>query len=934
MTLRLFWIILLSAVLAGCDSDSNNNNNQIPRLVSISIFPAGNLSLAPGETQQYTARANYSNGTTSNITNSVNWQSEDSSVATVSGSGVATAVAPGSTRIFASFAGIVSNRAPITVSGAVLTSIQVTPAVVSLPMGNSQQLTALGIFSDGSTTDITNSVTWFSDNTAIATVDSLGEVMAVAVGSTSVSASQDGIVSNTVSVTVTAALTSIQVTPAVVRLPTGYSQQLTALGFFSDGSTADITNSVTWFSDNTAIATVDSLGELMAVAVGSTIVSASQGGIVSNTVSVTVTNAVLTSIQVTPAVVNLPAGYSQQLTAQGNFSDGSTLDITTSVNWDSDNTAIATVDSLGEVMAVAAGGTIVSANRDGIDSNMVSVTVTNAVLTSIQVTPAVVNLPAGYSQQLTALGIFSDGSTRDITTSVTWLSDNTAIATVDSLGELMAVAVGSTSVSANRDGIDSNMVSVTVTNAVLTSIQVTPAVVNLPAGYSQQLTALGNFSDGSTRDITTSVTWISDNTAIATVDSLGELVTVAAGSTSVSANRDGIVSNMVSVTVTNAVLTAIRTLPVLDLPAGYSQQIRVLGDFSDGSTLDITTNVTWISNDASIATVDSLGVVMAWAAGSTSLTANRDGIVSNMLSVTVNNAVLIRIDTPLAVSLPAGYSNQFTVLGGFSDGSTLDITTSVNWFSDNTAIATIATVDSLGELMAVAVGSASVSASRDGLSSIFPVTVTNAVLTSIQVTPAVVNLPAGNSQQLTAQGSFSDGSTADITDNVNWFSGDTAIATVDSLGEVVTVAVGSTSVSANRDGIVSNTVPVTVTTVLTSIQVTPAVVNLPAGNSQQLTAQGIFSDGSTADITDNVNWFSGDTAIATVDSLGEVVAVGSTSLVAIQGSILSNGVFVNANLIHKWRREAVSKQKRTEQKFVSIPLPAPGELYLGQAMTG
>ncbi|MDP5211418.1 Ig-like domain-containing protein, partial [Microbulbifer sp. 2205BS26-8] len=86
----------------------------------------------------------------------------------------------------------------------------------------------------------------------------------------------------------------------------------------------------------------------------------------------------------------------------------------------------------------------------------------------------------------------------DITTSVNWSSDNTAIATVDSLGELMAVAVGSTSVSANRDGIDSNTVSVTVTNAVLTSIQVTPTVVNLPAGYSQQLTALGNFSDGST----------------------------------------------------------------------------------------------------------------------------------------------------------------------------------------------------------------------------------------------------------------------------------------------------------------------------------------------------------------------------------------------------------------------------------------------------
>ncbi|MDP5211351.1 Ig-like domain-containing protein, partial [Microbulbifer sp. 2205BS26-8] len=270
---------------------------------------------------------------------------------------------------------------------------------------------ALGNFSDGTTADITDSVAWRSDNTAIATVDSLGELMAVAVGSTSVSASQDGIVSNTVSVTVTAVLTSIQVTPAVVRLPTGYSQQLTALGIFSDGSTTDITNSVAWRSDNTAIATVDSLGELMAVAVGSTSVSASQDGIVSNTVSVTVTNAVLANVQVTPAVVRLPTGFSQQLTALGIFSDGSTLDVTTSATWLIDNTAIATVDSLGEVVAVAVGSASLVAIQDGLISNTVSVTVTNAVLTSIQVTPAVVNLPSGNSQQLTALGNFSDGST-------------------------------------------------------------------------------------------------------------------------------------------------------------------------------------------------------------------------------------------------------------------------------------------------------------------------------------------------------------------------------------------------------------------------------------------------------------------------------------------------------------------------------------------
>ncbi|WKD50171.1 Ig-like domain-containing protein [Microbulbifer spongiae] len=635
MTLRLFWIILLGAVLAGCDSD--NNNNQVPRLVSISIFPAGNLSLAPGETQQYIARANFSNGTSSNISNSVNWQSEDSAVVTVNNSGVATAVAPGSTRIFASLAGIVSNRTPITVSGVVLTSIQVTPAVVNLPRGNSQQLTALGTFSDGSTADITDSVAWRSDNTTIATVDNLGEVMAVAAGSTSVFASQGSIVSNTVSVTVTnAVLTSIQVTPAVVSLPVGNSQQLTALGNFSDGSTLDITSSVAWRSDNTAIATVDSLGEVVAVAVGSTSVSASQGSIVSNTVSVTVINAVLTSIQVTPAVVSLPAGNSQQLTALGNFSDGSTLDITSSVVWLSDNTAIATVDSLGEVVAVAVGSTSVSASQGSIVSNTVSVTVTSAVLTSIQVTPAMVSLPAGNSQQLTALGNFSDGSTLDITTSVDWHSDNTAIATVDSLGEVVAVAVGNTSVFASQGAIVSNTVSVTVTSAVLTSIQVTPAMVSLPAGNSQQLTALGNFSDGSSLDLTTSVDWHSDNTAIATVDSLGEVVAVAVGSTSVFASQGAIVSNTVPVTVTNAVLTSIQVTPTaVDLAQGRSEQLTALGNFSDGSSTDITTSVDWHSDNTAIATVDSLGEVTGVGVGSTSVFASQGSIVSNTVPVTV-----------------------------------------------------------------------------------------------------------------------------------------------------------------------------------------------------------------------------------------------------------------------------------------------------------
>ncbi|MEX2962875.1 beta strand repeat-containing protein [Microbulbifer sp. TYP-18] len=900
MAFRLLLLALLCALMAGCDS---NKKDRSDTLLFIQIFPApastsasSDLSLAVGDTQQFIALGRFSDGSAVDITNSVVWRSSDTSTVTIDSSGNATAVAPGSAGIFARRDGVLSNRVTVNVASVLLTSIQVTPPIVSLAPGTSQQLAALGRFSDGSTADITDSVTWQSSDTDTVTVDADGNATAVAAGTASITASRDGITSNTVAVTVTSALlTSIQVTPAVVSLPKGISQQLTAVGSFSDGSTFDITSSASWNSDNAAVATVDSLGRVTAVEVGSANITASQDGITSNTATVTVTSAALTSIQVTPAVSSLPKGNSEQLTAVGTFSDGSTLDITSSASWNSDNTAVATVDSLGEVTAVDVGSANITASQSGITSNTATVTVTSAVLTSIQVTPAVSSLPKGNSEQLTAVGTFSDGSTLDITSSASWNSDNTTVATVDSLGEVTAVEVGSADITASQDGITSNTTTVTVTSAVLTSIQITPAVVSLPKGNSQQLTAEGTFSDGSNLDITNTVNWNSDNTAAATVDILGEVTAVDVGSANITASQGGISSNTATVTVTSAVLTSIQVTPaVSSLPKGNSEQLTAVGTFSDGSTLDITSSASWNSDNTAVATVDILGEVTGVEVGSANITASQDGITSNTAAVTVTSAVLTSIQvTPAVVSLPKGNSVQLTAVGTFSDGSTLDITSSASWNSDNTAAAT---VDLLGEVTAVEVGSADITASQDGITSnTATVTVTSAVLTSIQVTPATVSLPKGNSEQLAAEGTFSDGSTLDITNTVNWNSDNTAVATVDVLGEVTAVEVGSANITANQDGVFSNAVGVTVTSaVLVSIQVTPAAANLPKGNSEQLAAEGTFSDGSTLDITNTASWNSDNTAVATVDLLGEVTAVelGRANITASQDGITSNAVAV------------------------------------------
>ncbi|MEG7567833.1 Ig-like domain-containing protein, partial [Vibrio cholerae] len=108
-------------------------------------------------------------------------------------------------------------------------------------------------------------------------------------------------------------------------------------------------------------------------------------------------------------------------------------------------------------------------------SNTVNVNVSAAVITAIQVTPSPVNVAKGQTQQLTATATFSDMTSSDISGSVTWTPVDTATATVTSTGLLSAVEVGSTTLTAAKDGVTSNTVNVNVSAAVITAIQVTPS---------------------------------------------------------------------------------------------------------------------------------------------------------------------------------------------------------------------------------------------------------------------------------------------------------------------------------------------------------------------------------------------------------------------------------------------------------------------------
>ncbi|UPR31039.1 Ig-like domain-containing protein [Vibrio crassostreae] len=860
-------------------------------LESLVVTP-GSVTLSKGTSEQLTATASFSDGSSHDVTSQVSWKSSDTSVATVNAEGLVTGELPGASDITAQLDGIISQKVSATISDAVLESLVVTPGSVTLSKGTSEQLTATASFSDGSSHDVTSQVSWKSSDTSVATVNAEGLVTGELPGASDITAQLDGIISQKVSATISdAVLESLVVTPGSVTLSKGTSEQLTATASFSDGSSHDVTSQVSWKSSDTSVATVNAEGLVTGELPGVSDITAQLDGITSQKVSVTISDAVLEGLVVTPGSVTLSKGTSEQLTATASFSDGSSHDVTSQVSWKSSDTSVATVNAEGLVTGELPGVSDITAQLDGITSQKVSVTISDAVLEGLVVTPGSVTLSKGTSEQLTATASFSDGSSHDVTSQVSWKSSDTSVATVNAEGLVTGELPGVSDITAQLDGITSQKVSVTISDAVLEGLVVTPGSVTLSKGTSEQLTATASFSDGSSHDVTSQVSWKSSDTSVATVNAEGLVTGELPGVSDITAQLDGITSQKVSVTISDAVLEGLVVTPgSVTLSKGTSEQLTATASFSDGSSHDVTSQVSWKSSDTSVATVNAEGVVTGESPGVSDITAQLDGIISQKVSATISDAVLESlVVTPGSVTLSKGTSEQLTATASFSDGSSHDVTSQVSWKSEETSVAT---VTSSGLVTGEQTGNTVVSASLgDVRSNLVRAKVSNATLKELVVTPGSGTLSKGTSEQLTATASFSDGSSHDVTSQVSWKSEETSVATVTSSGLVTGEQTGNTVVSASLGDVRSNLVRAKVSNAtLKELVVTPGSVTLSKGTSEQLTATASFSDGSSHDVTSQVSWKSEETSVATVTSSGLVTGeqTGNTVVSASLGDVRSN----------------------------------------------
>ncbi len=720
--------------------------------------------------------------------------------------------------------------------GAQLASIDVGPPDSNVPLGLNRRFTATGIFSDGSKQDLSTQVVWRSMNTAVASIANGGVATTLSPGATTIMASFGRMVGST-SLTVTpAVLVSIGVTPTNPSIASGLTDGFRATGIYSDNSAHDVTGTVTWSSSDATVASVSQgsgVTELVtSLAPGSTTITASLAGVSGSTV-LTVTAATLVSIGVTPMNATVAKGLTTAMKASGVYTDNSIHDLTAAVSWSSSDSTIAAVSSnsgsAGLANALTPGSTTITATYGGV-SGSTMLTVSAATLVSIGVTPTNPSLAKGLKNQFTAMGTYTDNSTQNLTTTALWSSSDPTIASMSNApgfeGVGTALNTGTVTVTATMGTIQGSS-SLTVTSATLVSIALTPPNPSIAYGTAAQLTATGTYTDNSTQNLTAMVSWTSSNVGVAAVSnaagSNGLVTSLSQGSTTIAAAL-GAVSGSTNFTVTPATLVSLAVIPANpSIANGTQQQFTAIGTYTDQSTQNLTSSVAWSSTDNTVATLSnapgSNGLASTLTTGSVTVTAML-GAVSGSTILTVTPAVLVSIAViPGNPSIANGTNQQFAASGTYTDGSTQPLTAAVTWSSSDTTVATISNASgSNGLANTLAQGFVTVTATLGAVSGSTGLTVTPATLVSIAVTPNGASIPGRTNQQFTATGTYTDGSTLNLTSAVTWTSSDPSIATISnaagSNGLAAGDTVGQTSISAALGAVTSPPVTLTVTAAL------------------------------------------------------------------------------------------------------------------------
>jgi uncharacterized protein YjdB len=789
------------------------------------------------------------------------------------------------------------------VTAPTLVSIQLSPQNATIALGATQQFTAIGVYTDGSTQDLTSTATWISSTTVVAVINSSGLAAGVFQGTATVQAATGSVSSSTTLSVGAPALVSIAVTPATATIALGAGLQFQATGTYSDGTTQNVTSLISWSSGTPGVATVTSAGLATGVSQGTVVLSAAFESVTAS-VSLTVTPPSLVSITVVPNAASLSAGGIQQLSATGIYTDGSTQNLTASSSWASSNASAVGVNSAGLATAVAAGSATITATSGSTIGTATLIVGTGTIQANLNT--------SRYQHSATFLNnghiLVAGGVNCPTAGSCTYLNS----------AELYSPATGTFTYTAGS----------LATARSAPAIQLKNGKVLIAGGYTCNVA--GNCSSLISAELYDTTAGTFSSAGNMTVARRGHTVTVLTNGTVLLAGGQ----NCSSATSCSTLSSAEIYDPVAGTFTGTSNSmsaarfgasavvlnsgsVLIAGGF-DGTNLPAASEI-FTPNDIAFsgpgpslnvpryhatATLLNNGQVLV-AGGST---CNSPGCPTHAAEIYDPAANIFNVVS--AMNVPRFHhtatlltNGDVVIAGGYSactssctsEASTEFFDPVAGAFTSGQPIATAVaghtgTLSANGDALLIGGINAGVTLASDEWYE--PINPTPPGLESITVAPASVFLLPGQTQQLVATGTFDDGSTQ-ILQSVIWMSSNPSAAAVSnasgSAGIVDAQAQGATTLTAIAGG-VTGSASLEVSG-LVSLAITPANPSIVVGAGQQLTAAGTFVDGSVHDLTSNVTWTSSNNSVVLVGAtpgfqgLAMGLASGTATITGTLGSV-------------------------------------------------
>ncbi|TQR38805.1 Ig-like domain-containing protein [Brevibacillus brevis] len=553
--------------------------------------------------------------------------------------------------------------------------------------------------------------------------------------------------------------------------------------------------------------------------------------------------------------VTLENGDSTNLTATAIYVSGKTEDVTVKTEWTTQDANIATVYA-GQIAAKSVGKSTITATYMG-KPVVVGVTVTKKVK-ALTTEDQTLNVRIGSTENVKLTAVYSDGTTEDVTTKADWSIDNPAIATVVN-GAIKGLNSGSGTVTA-KFGSQSTTISVNV--EIAHRLEPSKNQISLLLNGEEKIKLKAIFPDGSvTEDVSDKAEWSSDNTAVA--DALkGTIKAYGAGTATITA-KYGTKTATIKVDVDTTQKLELNKQNIF-MNVGKEEDIELKATYANngGSTV-VNDKAEWSSDREDVAYYSN-GKIHAVKSGEAVITAKYG-----------NKSVQVRVDVevprslyinPAFLTLKSGDKKDVIVNASFANGTSEDVTSKVEWSSDNADV-----VFANGKTVsAYKAGTANVTAKYGGKTATLVVDVD--VPQNLTADITTVAIPVGGAKQVTVKASYPGGGSAeDITQKVVWSSSAPNVASVRQ-GLITGVSTGSATVTATYG---TRTVNISVSVgVMQTLTVDKKKIVLANGKSETVKLTAAYADGTNKDVTDTATWSTASAAVAEVMN-GKITATGS-----------------------------------------------------------